>query len=131
MYIIYKYVLYTIYYIYVYMYISIIYIYILELYILTYTLTATNYENPTCNCFYWQKIKSSYHVISSNGKETITTNEKAMMIFKQTLTKIFVTKKQLLVLIKLIPFYKLMLVIMALLQKTHGNTKIKITITKK
>ena len=125
-YIIYMYI--CIYLLYIYIY---IYIYILELHILTYTLTATNYENPTCNCFYWQKIKSSYHVISSNGKETITTNEKAMMIFKQTLTKIFVTKKQLLVLIKLIPFYKLMLVIMALLQKTHGNTKIKITITKK
>ena len=125
-YIIYMYI--CIYLLYIYIY---IYIYILELHILTYTLTATNYENPTCNCFYWQKIKSSYHVKSSNGKETITTNEKAMMIFKQTLTKIFVTKKQLLVLIKLIPFYKLMLVIMALLQKTHGNTKIKITITKK
>ena len=51
--------------------------------------------------------------------------------FKQTLKKVFVTKKQLLVLIKIIPFYKLMLVIMALLQKTHRNTKIKITITKK
>ena len=51
--------------------------------------------------------------------------------FKQTLKKVFVTKKQLLVLIKIIPFYKLMLVIMGLLQKTHRNTKIKITITKK
>ena len=35
----------------------------LELYILTYTVTATKYENPNCNYFYRQKMKLSYHII--------------------------------------------------------------------
>ena len=31
---------------------------------LTYTVTVTNYENPNCNCFYRQKIKLPYYIIS-------------------------------------------------------------------
>ena len=31
---------------------------------MTYTVIATNYENPNCNCFYRQKIKLPYHIIS-------------------------------------------------------------------
>ena len=54
-----------------------------------------------------------------------------MMIFKQMFTKIFVTKKQLLILTIVKPFYKLMFMIKKLLQKTYQNTKIKITTNKK
>ena len=53
------------------------------------------------------------------------------MIFKQTLTKILVMRKQLLILTIIKPFYKLMLIIIKLLQKTHMNTKIRINIKKK
>ena len=64
-------------------------------------------------------------------KRLISTRKQLKMIFKQTLTKIIVTKKQLLSLAIIIPFYKLMLTIIKLLQKTHRNTKIRITIKKK
>ena len=48
------------------------------------------------------------------------------MIFKQTFTKVTVTKKQIPILTIIIPFYKLMLIIMKVLQKGHRNTKITI-----
>ena len=42
------------------------------IYILTYTVTATNYENPDCNCFYRQKIKLWYHIISYHISQCVT-----------------------------------------------------------
>ena len=53
-----------VYYISAFLFITICFDQQLELYMLTYTVTVTNYENPNCNCFYRQKIKLSYHVIS-------------------------------------------------------------------
>ena len=64
-------------------------------------------------------------------KQLILMRKQLKMIFEQTFTKIIVTKKHLLILAIIIPFYKLMLTIMKLLQKIHRNTKIRITIKKK
>ena len=70
--------------------------------------------------------------LPSNNKETINIDEKTIKDDIQTnVNKIIVTKKQFLILTMIIPFYKLMLIIMNLLQKTHRNTKIKIKIKKK
>ena len=64
-------------------------------------------------------------------KQLISMRKQLKMIFKQTFTKLIVTKKQIPILTIIIPIYKLMLIIMQVLQKTHQNTKIRITIKKK
>ena len=64
-------------------------------------------------------------------KRLISMRKQLKMIFTQTFTKLIVTKKQIPVLTIIIPIYKLMLIIMEVLQKTHQNTKIRITIKKK
>ena len=70
--------------------------------------------------------------LASNDKETINIDEEQLkMIFKQTFTKLIVTKKQIPILTIITPTYKLMLIIMKVLQKTHRDTKIRITIKKK
>ena len=64
-------------------------------------------------------------------KRLISMRKQLKMIFTPTFTKLIVTKKQIPVLTIIIPIYKLMLIIMEVLQKTHQNTKIRITIKKK
>ena len=64
-------------------------------------------------------------------KRLISMRKQLKMIFTQTFTKLIVTKKQIPVLTIIIPIYELMLIIMEVLQKTHQNTKIRITIKKK
>ena len=64
-------------------------------------------------------------------KRLISMRKQLKMIFTQTFTKLIVTKKQIPVLTIITPIYKLMLIIMEVLQKTHQNTKIRITIKKK
>ena len=64
-------------------------------------------------------------------KRLISMRKQLKMIFTQTFTKLIVTKKQIPILTIIIPIYKLMLIIMKVLQKTHQNTKIRITIKKK
>ena len=71
------------------------------------------------------------NLLAMTKKRLILMRKQLKMIFKQTLTKLIVTKKQLLILTIIIPFYKLILIIIKLLQKTHQNTKIRITIKKK
>ena len=62
----------------------------------------------------------------------ININEKTIKDDIRTkFTKLVVTKKQIPILKIIIPFYKLMLIIMKVLQNTHWNTKIRITIKKK
>ena len=63
-------------------------------------------------------------------KRLISMRKQLKMIFKQPFTKLIVTKKQIPTFARIIPIYKLML-IMKELQKTHQNTKIRITIKKK
>ena len=65
---------------------------------------------------------------SNEKKGLISMGKQLVMILKQTLRKIIVTKTQLLILTIVTRFYKLMLIIMKLLQKAHWNTKIQITI---
>ena len=64
-------------------------------------------------------------------KRLISMRKQLKMIFKQTFTELIVTKKQIPILTIIIPFYKLMLIIMEVLQMTNRNTKIRITIKKK
>ena len=64
-------------------------------------------------------------------KRLISMRKQLKMIFKQTFTKLIVMKKQIPILTIIIPFYKLMLIIMNVLQMTNRNTKIRITIKKK
>ena len=64
-------------------------------------------------------------------KRLILMRKQLKLILEQTLTKIIVTKKQLLILTIIIPFYKILLIRIMLLQKTHRSTKIRITIKKK
>ena len=64
-------------------------------------------------------------------KRLISMRKQLKMIFTQTFTKLILTKKQIPILTIIIPIYKLMLIIMKVLQKTHQNTKIRITIKKK
>ena len=59
------------------------------------------------------------------------TESSKQTIFKQTFTKLIVTKTQIPILTIIIPFYKLMLMIMKVLQKTHQKTKIRVTFKKK
>ena len=53
---------------------------------------------------------NTHKELPSNEEEMINIVEKTMMIFKQTSTKIVVTKKQLLILTIIILFYKFMLI---------------------
>ena len=53
-------------------------------------------------------------------KQLVSMKKQLMIILKETLTKIIVTKKQLLILAIIIPFYKLMLIINYL--KRHTGT---------
>ena len=93
--------------------------------------TQNNLEKSVITVNNNKEIFNAHKELASNDKETINIDEKTMMIFKQTLTKIIVTKKQLLILTIIIPFYKLILIITKLNQTTHRNIKIKITIKKK
>ena len=60
-------------------------------------------------------------------KQLVSMRKQLMMIFKQTLRKIIVTKKQLLISTIIIPFYKLILIINYFKRHTleHQNSKDK------
>ena len=70
-------------------------------------------------------LTRTMNLLATIKERLILLRKQLIMIFKQTLTKIIVTKKLLLILTIIIPFYKLMLIIMKLLQKIRRNTKIK------
>ena len=76
-------------------------------------------------------IMHTKNLLSMIKKRLLSMRKQLKIIFKQTLTKLIVTKKQLPILTIITPFYKLMLIIMKVLQKAHRNTKIRITIKKK
>ena len=58
--------------------------------------------------------------LASNDKETINIDEEQLkMIFKQTFTKLIVTKKQIPILTIITPFYKLMLIITITIKKKY------------
>ena len=71
-------------------------------------------------------VTHTKNLLSMINKRLISMRKQLEMIFKQTFTKAIVTKKEIPILTITIPFYKLMLIIMKVLQKAQRNTKITI-----